>query len=62
MVQVVRQHLRPDLHYFIGHIVQAYSYGPLFFIMSFMAPIAYVVIWFILREVSALAPKEMYQI
>jgi ACS family hexuronate transporter-like MFS transporter len=43
--------------YFIGHIVQAYSYGPLFFIMSFMAPTAYVVIRIILRF-SSLAFQE----
>jgi len=34
----------------IGHIVEAYSFGPLFFIMSALAPISYGVIRLILRK------------
>jgi MFS transporter, ACS family, hexuronate transporter len=34
----------------IGHIVQSYSYGPLFFIMSGLELIAYTVIRLILRN------------
>jgi ACS family hexuronate transporter-like MFS transporter len=41
--------------YFIGEIVQRYSYGPLFFIMSVLPPLAYAVIRAILpREKSGL--------
>ena len=34
----------------IGHIVEAYSFGPLFFIMSALGPIAYGVVRWILRK------------
>lgn len=43
--------------YIIGHVVEAYSYTPLFFMMSLMAPTAYVVIRLILRK----APKTGLQ-
>lgn len=42
----------------IGHIVQLYSYGPLFFIMSGLEVIAYMVIRFILRGA---APESLTQ-
>ena len=38
--------------FFIGWIVATYSYGPLFFIMSFLAPLAYIVIRVVLRGVG----------
>jgi ACS family hexuronate transporter-like MFS transporter len=44
--------------FFIGRIVQAYSYGPLFIIMSFLPPIAYSVIRLVLRNIPATVPKE----
>jgi len=39
--------------YFIGEIVQRYSYGPLFFIMSALPPLAYGVIRAILPRRTA---------
>jgi ACS family hexuronate transporter-like MFS transporter len=44
--------------FFIGRIVQAYSYGPLFILMAFLPPIAYIVIRFILRKIPAPGPRE----
>lgn len=38
------------LTFAIGHIVQVYSYTPIFFIMSCLAPIAYCVVRLILRQ------------
>ena len=43
--------------YFIGQIVEHYSYGPLFFIMSLLPPTSYVVIRLILRKAPALEPQ-----
>lgn len=47
--------------YFIGHIVQAYSYGPLFFIMSCLPPAAYIVIRVILRGIRKLQPQVVLE-
>jgi MFS transporter, ACS family, hexuronate transporter len=44
--------------YAIGRIVQAYSYGPLFFMMSIMAPAAYTLIRLIVRNASSPQPNE----
>lgn len=42
----------------IGRIVHDYSYGPLFIIMSFLPPIAYLVVRFILRKVPVPVSTE----
>ena len=44
-------------HLHRGQIVEHYSDGPLFFIMSLLPPISYVVIRLILRKAPALEPQ-----
>jgi ACS family hexuronate transporter-like MFS transporter len=44
--------------FFIGRIVHAYSYGPLFILMSFLPPLAYLVIRFILRKTPVSSPRD----